>query len=381
MGMDVQKRRFRTAERARVRPLVAAALMSLMLLGFSAGESAASDWFKILGGQRVGTSSMTFLKIPVGARAEAMGGAYVAVANDAFAAYWNPAGIAQIENRWRGKYVVDPEAPPEGVKAPPSGLGTLFRGDRALGLVRINWIADITYNALSVTTPLPVGVLGITAASLTTADMEITTEYLPDGTGEYFSYSDEMIGLSYALPMTDNFSWGVSLKYARETLAETHMDNVMIDLGTYYWTGFRDLRIGVALMHFGPNTRPDGTFINVDANGNEYEDTYTAYAPPTEFRLGAAMTPFAWGAHKTLVSMQLNHPVDNAENIKFGAEYGFGGVLFLRGGYKVNTDEDHWAFGGGVRVPWGKMALSADYSYTDFGLLENTQRFSLGFTF
>lgn len=341
----------------------------------------AQEWFKILGGQRVGTSAMTFLKIPVGARAEGMGGAYVAVANDAFAAFWNPAGIAQVGTRWQGKYVVDPGKADEGVKAPPSRMEKMYVGDRALGVIRSNWIADMTYDAISYVQPLPVGTLGIIASSLSTADMEITTEYNPDGTGNYFSYSDILIGAGYGLKMTDNFSFGVTAKWARETLADVHMDNVMLDLGTYYWTGWRDLRLAVALMNFGPNAKPGGTYTDVDAVGNELEKDFNAYSPPVEFRLGAAMTTFATEYHKVLVSMQLNHPIDNKENLKLGAEYQFFSMVFMRGGFKVGTDEDRWAFGGGVRVPVAGMAVSADYSYTDFGILEQSQRFSIGLTF
>ncbi|MER3523186.1 MAG: hypothetical protein C4326_03765 [Ignavibacteria bacterium] len=44
----------------------------------------------------LGTAGAQFLKIPVGARAAAMAGAYVAQANDATALFWNPAGIVHI---------------------------------------------------------------------------------------------------------------------------------------------------------------------------------------------------------------------------------------------------------------------------------------------
>lgn len=358
----------------------ASAVMMMVAL-LAAAPAKGQELFTILGDQRVGTTSMTFLKIPVGARAEALGGAYVAMANDAFAAYWNPAGVAQIGNRWHGTFVEDPRRLDGDVKGPNLGLGRLSRGDRTVGFVRINWIADITYDVLSWTQPLPLGVLGVSAASLGMADMEVTTEYRPDGTGEYFTYSDQMLALTYAMPMTDNFSWGVNLKYVRETLADTHMDNVLLDLGTYYWTGYRDLRLGVALMHLGPNARPEGTYVGQDADGNPVQRQFNLYAPPTEFRLGAAMTAVAVGAHRVLTTVQLNHPVDNAENLKAGVEYELAGMIFLRGGYKFNTDEDRFSFGAGVRVPLGPVAFSADYSYTDFGILDQVQRLSLGINF
>src|SRR5580704_17462652 len=46
-----------------------------------------------------GTTAAEFLQLGVGARALTMGQAYTAVADDATAVYWNPAGMTQIENR------------------------------------------------------------------------------------------------------------------------------------------------------------------------------------------------------------------------------------------------------------------------------------------
>ena len=45
----------------------------------------------------VGTSAANFLKIGVGSRAEGMGGAYTAQVADATALYWNPSGLAHIQ--------------------------------------------------------------------------------------------------------------------------------------------------------------------------------------------------------------------------------------------------------------------------------------------
>src|SRR5438128_9985999 len=52
-----------------------------------------------LGNQRAGTSSATFLKIGIGARAVGLGESFVAVANDPSAIFWNPAGLASMQRQ------------------------------------------------------------------------------------------------------------------------------------------------------------------------------------------------------------------------------------------------------------------------------------------
>src|SRR2546428_7860074 len=47
--------------------------------------------------EKVGTFDGQLLKIEVGARAAGMGNAFVAVADDASAVFWNAAGIARID--------------------------------------------------------------------------------------------------------------------------------------------------------------------------------------------------------------------------------------------------------------------------------------------
>src|ERR1043166_1325643 len=45
---------------------------------------------------KVGSTSGTFLTLPVGARAMALAGAFSSIADDPSALYWNPAGITQM---------------------------------------------------------------------------------------------------------------------------------------------------------------------------------------------------------------------------------------------------------------------------------------------
>ena len=46
-----------------------------------------------------GTTAADFLQLGVGGRAMGLGGAYTAVADDASALYWNPAGLTSVEKR------------------------------------------------------------------------------------------------------------------------------------------------------------------------------------------------------------------------------------------------------------------------------------------
>ena len=47
---------------------------------------------------KIGTTAAPMLKVGIG-RATGMGDAFVAVADDASSAYWNPAGLAQLTTR------------------------------------------------------------------------------------------------------------------------------------------------------------------------------------------------------------------------------------------------------------------------------------------
>src|SRR6185369_10023297 len=73
---------------------IALAVSAVLALAGGAATPARAQF--ALGEQRAGTSSGTFLKIGVGARATGLGESFVAVANDPSAIYWNPAGLASV---------------------------------------------------------------------------------------------------------------------------------------------------------------------------------------------------------------------------------------------------------------------------------------------
>lgn len=327
-----------------IRILIFILLLSSFLYG-------GDGFIQILGGERAGTSIFTFLKIGVGARAAGMANAGVSLSEDATSLYWNPAAAAQIDKN-------------------------------NLTVSHTRWPAEIEYSYLGYIHQVSSNIfLGLSAGALYADPIEITTEYQPYGTGEYFNYGDLFLGLTYSMKITDRFSFGITLKYVEETLADLSMNSVLMDLGTYYWTGFKTLRFCVSLVNFGTQSRPGGTYTKPLKEGGEKDEKYTLFSPPTEFRIGSAIELFESLNYKTTFSIQLNHPVDNAENFVFGIEESIFDRLFIRAGKIVNQEDRSFTVGGGVRVPIGPLGFSADYSWSDFGVLGDVQKIQMTIKF
>ena len=300
--------------------------------------------FPILGAQRVGISTAEFLKIGVGSRASAMGDAFVAVANDASALYWNPAGLVQ------------------------------FKDDQLLFSHNM-WVVDINHDFVGAVYHMDeTNAFGVAFTALSMQDMPVTTEFQPFGTGDYFGYGDIALAVTYSRKMTDQFSFGGTVRYIEETLDKLKMRGVMIDLGTYYWTGLGTTRFAVAVTNFGNQLAPDGQVVLIGKRSNSQ---WQAFSPPTEFRIGFAFEPYQDEINKITASIQLNHPNDNSENLSTGVEYNWKSTFYLRGGYKFNVDEQNFSFGAGVYVPVSLANVTFDYSYSNFVRLGTAHRFSI----
>ncbi len=300
--------------------------------------------FPVLGGQRAGISTAQFLKIGVGGRATAMGDAFVAVANDVSALYWNPAGLTQFSNNQ-----------------------IIFSHNQ--------WVVDINHDFVGAVYHLDdANSFGVAVTALTMDEMKVTTEYAPFGTGEYFGFSDLAVSVSYSRKMTDQFSFGGTVRYVEETLDKLKMRGFMIDLGTYYWTGLGSTRFAVTVSNFGNDMAPDGEVVLV---GNRTKSEWQSFSPPTMFRIGFAFEPYEDEQHRVTTSIQLNHPNDNSENVSLGAEYVWNKMFFARGGYKFNVEEQNYSIGAGVNVPISIANVSVDYAFANFSRLGSAHRFSI----
>lgn len=315
--------------------------------------------------QKVGSTSMQFLKVMPVARATAMGEAYSVLATGAEAIFWNPAGVASTE------YI---EA----------------------SLSYVNWIQDTQQGALGLAASLgdygTVGVqfqyidFGQIDEALWDSPFKDDIEY-PGLTGRQFRPYAFLLGITYAYQLTDKFSTGLTAKYAHESLyngntiaaftsqgqtmdAKTWANGIMFDFGIRYNTGFRSIRLGASVQNFGPNV----TYADEDNS------------IPLALRVGIAADVI--GADPLLMPMEDNRltvafdlfqPNDYTQQAHIGMEYEFSEMIALRGGYKFNYDADGLTAGVGFRQNLSGTRVCVDYSYgaLDYSL-GGVHRISIG---
>ena len=305
-----------------------------------------------LGGQRRGTASLEFLKVGMGARAEGMGEAFVSVANDPSAMFWNPAGIGSLQRR---------EAQISTVEYP----------------------ADIRFNYLAAVFPTEKlgGSLGIQLGGLAT-DMPETDEFHPFGTGRTFTFTDFVAGVTYARRFTDKLLIGFGAKYAREDygsqLDEPTTSSILFDIGSIYYLGYKSFRVGMSLTNFGADVGPGGTFVS---NNNGATRSYDKFTAPTMFRYGLGFEPLERENLRVTTALEATQASDNAIEYRAGTEVLVAGHLALRGGYNIKNDAFGGAVGAGFRGQVGNFNGQLDYSYTDASYLGHINRLSLQVTF
>ena len=294
-----------------------------------------------------------------------MGGAFVAVANDATTIYWNPAGIARLT---RTEVV----------------------------LIHTEWLAETNFDYVGIILPLGrFGTLGTSVTSLSMGEMKVRTVFYPEGTGEKYGAGDVAIGLSYARNLTDRFSIGFNAKYIRQHIWHMSSSAFAIDIGTLFTTQFNNMKIGMSISNFGNKMRLEGkdTMVNYDPDPVKYgnNDRIPAYMQTDEFslpllfRVGVAMDVLKGERNRMTLAIDAVHPNDNTENLNLGAEYVFNNIIYLRIGYKnlfTKDSEEGVTAGAGMEYRLARnTSLKIDFAYQDFGHLNNVQRFSLGLEF
>jgi len=301
---------------------------------------------------KVGTAGLQFLKIGPDAKGIGMGYAYTPYVKGASASFWNPAGLA-------------------------------FTNRSELFLSHLEYVSDIQYEYITFAIPTSLGVFALNSSILHMGWMDVIDANSFAPTGEQFTASDIMTGLSYATHLTGKFSIGLTGKYLRQNLDEFNVDGWSIDLGSQYNTGWRDLTIGMSLRNFGPDLKytvdedNDGKIdedpfdlLDNDGDGLIDEDQKELSFPlPMNFSLGLSMNLFEKDMQSLNGVIQLDNCVDRQETYSLGCEYQIG-TFFLRAGKLFNYDAQDYAFGLGWRVSTAFAIIDIDFAYNSMGDLE-----------
>ncbi len=290
-----------------------------------------------IAGDRSGTVSEQFLKLPVSARAVGMGGAEVAIAEGVASIAYNPAGILSVQ-----------------------GYG--FTASYT------QWFADINHSFFGVATTVEgIGAIGASVIALSTGDMAVTTPAFPEGTGENFRASDFAFSLALARQISDKFSVGVNVKYIQSYLYNTTYgaSSVAFDAGTLYDIPPLGARLGVSISNLGGDVK----FIN------------ESYSLPTALRFGVLVDLLKEDMNTVQGAFQITRPNDSNELYNVGVEYTFQDTFSARAGYKFAYDAENVTAGFGVKLSLVGIKGSVDYGYNNFRYLPGTHSVSLELAF
>jgi hypothetical protein len=316
---------------------------------------------------KTGTTAAKFLSVGIGPRANAMGGAFTSVVNDASALYWNPAGSADLtQNEAMFTYT------------------SLFKD------------LDINLNFLALVIPAEdIGSFGVSVTALDYGEMDVTTELYPEGTGEKFSASSYAFGLSYAKRITEWFSAGITAKYITEGIFNSTANGVAFDVGTVFQTPFWGVKFATIISNYGSKMQMTGEdlLIRYDADptrqgNNETVDAYYKtdnFELPLKLQIGISKEIEFMEGQRLIVAVDATHPNDNAEYVNVGGELAFlDNMIFLRGGYKalfLENNQEGLTLGAGLNYVLGVFAFGFDYSYQEFEFLSYTHSFGVSFKF
>jgi len=315
---------------------------------------------------KVGTTAGQFLKIGPGARALAMGGTYVGISDDIYAAYYNPAGVA------------------------------INHGNGQAAFSHTQWIADINYDYAAASINIEsFGSLFMSVTSLRVPEEKVRTFEFPEGNGQVWDANSVSFAVGFAKSLTDRFSIGFNAKYISESIWSSSATGFALDVGTYYLTPFNDLIIGASILNFGTKMKLDGRDIqiNYDPDGNLVTGPNNVpakfemdkYDLPLTFRIGFSMDVIKSRYIRIKAAVDATHPNDNTEYLNSGIEFAYDELVFIRGGYKslfMDNSEESFTLGAGINYEVSSnLFVKFNYAYGDFGRLKNIQYFDVGLIF
>lgn len=324
-------------------------LLGLMAVAFHPVEA---------GGTKISKFAGEFLSIGVGGRALGLGGAFVALANDVTAGYWNPAGLSHLDY-------------PEFTLMHDERFGNLMNYDYGSVAIPVGSKATLGFSLIRL------GVDGIPDTRRALID-DNGNGFLDDVDRldytriTFFNAADWALFVSYSKKSNDRLSLGANVKLIRREIGDNSALGIGFDVAALYspfdnflvGANFQDVTTTLVAWDTGTNELISPTM----KLGSAYFFEFLGgkFAPALDFDLRFEGRKYASTANVGPVSMDAH----------VGLEYTFRELVALRVGY---SDIGSLTAGAGVRLP----RLEVDYSFAKFDAtdqLGNTHRVSLKFT-
>lgn len=315
------------------------------------------------GEDRIGTAGASELRIPVGTRSMALGGAVVSDASGAEALFYNPAGIAVGE-----------------------GTDIFFDHMGYLNSMKVEYVG-LTSHAMG-------GVIGVSFKALQVGDIIVTTEDAPDGTGEISSPVFSVAQVAFAKQMTDHVRVGGSFSVVSERVLQESATGLAFDFGFQYNPLWKGLNFGFTMKNIGPNMRFAGSDLERSHpanNGNPQTSPYFLTSQTATFELpsyvsfGASKVWDLGAASKFSLGTVYQNNNFSSDEYRFGGEYIWNDALSLRGGYVTSAQVGYlydWSAGAGWQLPLGNGRATVDYTYRNVKeIFDANQMFSVSLKF
>lgn len=300
-----------------------------------------------------------FLAIGVGGRPLGMGGAYVAIANDVTAGYYNPAGLAQLN--YPQIALMHDARYGNLVNYDYAGFALPFSNDMTFGLsimrLGIDGIPDTRNAAVgNITDP-------------TDPNFRLNTDLITT-----FSDQDWAFYLTFAKRQSDKLSWGANVKIIYRSIAEYSAYGIGFDAGAIYKL-FDKFTVGANIQDVTT------TLVAWSTGRNELIAPTAKIGGAYQVNiLGGTITPALdldiRFENRQFASMFHVGPISIDSHVGF--EYNFKNIFAVRAGY---NDVKQFTIGAGIKLP----KLNIDYSFARFNAaaddrLDDTHRISIMLT-
>jgi hypothetical protein len=300
-------------------------LLAIVITGVCAKEPTAS-----------GETAMAFLKLGQGARVCGMGEAFVGLADDLNAIYWNPAGLFQIEDRCATFMYLAP--------------------------FRVEELKDMGYGYLATSFPTSKGVVGLSIAYYDYGEEDKyevkgpSANPQPDYQGTWDA-ADFAATAALAGRLQKRLLIGGSVKFIRGRIDDETANGVACDIGVLYFPKIRGTTFGAVIKNIGTRIK------------------FVKESDPLPLQLKVGLShALSKEIAPVVVVLDATIPNDNNPYIGLGAEYNHRDIFAVRLGFSGLKDTgNNLTAGFGVNHRF----LSFDFAYQPGGELGDSYFLSL----